>query len=297
MLPADLVARPSSPSIAVWLSALRPAEWTKSGFVLAPLLFSGRFTEVGPLARASAAAIAFCAIASAGYLLNDVLDRELDRQHPRKRTRPIASGRISAAAALRASVALALIALAIAAPLGWEVTALVAGYAVLAAAYSLGLKRIVILDVMILAAFFLIRVTAGSAAVDVSPSEWLLCFTATLALLLGFTKRRQELAAELAGPTRPVLDRYGLGFVDQMITFSVTATVVSYAVYAIDSPLIGGRMLITAPPLLYGIFRYVYLIVERRDPRPTSEIVMRDPGMLAALAAYCVSAAILIAAR
>ena len=280
-------------------SALRPAEWLKNGFVLAPLLFSGAFDDTESVTRSAMTFLAFCAIASAGYLVNDVRDRALDREHPKKRERAIASGRITPAAALRAAVALALLAIALAATVDWLVVATVVGYALVAGAYSMWLKAIVIIDVLTLAGLFLLRVMAGSVAISVDASEWLLCCTAMLALLLGFSKRRQELAITTIAPgaSRPVLERYSTPFVDQMVSLTSTGTIVSYTVYAIDSPLVGGRMLFSAGPVLYGIMRFLYLIYERRDDRPIAVIASSDPGIIGAVVTWCAIVIVLLAVR
>src|SRR6185295_1011439 len=159
--------------------------------------------------------------------------------------------------------------------------------------YSLVLKRLVILDVMTIASLFLLRVVGGAVAVEAEASEWLLLCTAMLALFLGFTKRRQEAMSEQSvaasssaataarSPvTRPVLEHYSLAFLDQMVAMVTAAAIMSYAIYAVNSPLIGTRMLATAPSVLYGIFRYLYLIYDRGDTRSTSAILTQDPGMI-----------------
>jgi len=158
------------------------------------------------------------------------------------------------------------------------------GYVALTTLYSVLLKRVVILDVMTIGALFLVRVLAGGLAVDVTVSEWLLVCTGALALFLGFAKRRQEAAAEMRSGTgaRPVLEHYSLPFLDQMVAMLTAVTVISYVIYTLDSPLIGDQMLATVPPVLYGVFRYLYLIYDRSDERGTAELITRDPGMLLA---------------
>ena len=178
-----------------------------------------------------------------------------------------------------------------------EVAALVAGYGAATAAYTLLLKRLVIVDVMTIAGLFILRVVAGAVAVDAQASEWLLVCTGMLALFLGFTKRRQEAMQEElgeSGETRPVLEHYSLPFLDQMIAMVTAAAVISYAVYAVDSPFIGSEMLATAPPVIYGIFRYLYLIYDRGDTRSTAEILTRDPGMIAAAVVWVGTALLLL---
>jgi 4-hydroxybenzoate polyprenyltransferase len=262
--------------------ALRPQEWIKNVLVFAGLLFSGQVDEGAQVLDASLVFVAFCAISSAGYLFNDLHDAELDRRHPEKRLRPIASGELGTGGAGVAAVLLAAIGVAIALAVDSEAAALVALYGVMSAAYSLVLKRLVIIDVMTIASLFLLRVVAGAVAVEVQASEFLLLCTVMLALFLGFTKRRQEAILERAEgvESRPVLEHYSLPFLDQMVGMVTAAAIISYAIYAIDSPLVGSRMLATAPSVLYGIFRYLYLIYDRQDTRSTAAILTEDPGML-----------------
>ena len=264
--------------------------------MFAGLLFSGKLDEGAQVLDATAAFAAFCAISSAGYLFNDLRDAAHDRQHPEKRLRPIASGELSVGVARVSAAALAAIGVAIGLiGVSVELAGVVALYGVITAAYSLILKQLVILDVMTIASLFLLRVVAGAVAVEAHASEWLLLCTAMLALFLGFTKRRQEAMSEESMPaasssetpgaagsqvTRPVLEHYSLAFLDQMVAMVTAAAIISYAIYAVNSPLIGSRMLATAPSVLYGIFRYLYLIYDRRDTRSTSAILIEDPGMI-----------------
>jgi len=278
------------------LVSIRPREWIKNLLVFAGLLFSGKLDEGAQVLDATAAFAAFCAISSAGYLFNDLRDAVHDRQHPQKRLRPIASGELSVAAVWVSAAALAAIGIAVALiAVSAELAGVVALYGVTTAAYSLALKQLVILDVMTIASLFLLRVVAGAVAVEAHASEWLLLCTAMLALFLGFTKRRQEAMSAEAMPaasssgtagaagsqmTRPVLEHYSLAFLDQMVAMVTAGAIMSYAIYAVNSPLIGSRMLATAPSVLYGIFRYLYLIYDRRDTRTTSAILIEDPGMI-----------------
>ena len=173
---------------------------------------------------------------------------------------------------------------------------MVAGYGVIQMGYSFGLKQIVIIDVMTLAALFILRVMAGAEAVDTTASEWLILCTGALACFLGFTKRRQEAVSELHEGTssRPVLEHYSLPFLDQMVAMVTTATVISYAIYTVYSPLIGSRMMLTIPPVVYGIFRYLYLIYDRSDDRSTAAIVAEDKGMIAAGVVFALAAFLLL---
>ncbi len=286
-------ARPRRSPLRAAIKTGRPQEWIKNLFVFAGLLFGGKFNDAGAIAEATLAFISFCAISSAGYYLNDLLDVELDRKHPKKRFRPIAAGELSEGAAKTIAPLLALGAIALAfATVNWEVGLMVIGYGVAQVAYSLGLKQVVIVDVMTLGGLFILRVAAGASAVDVHASEWLLLCTGMIALFLGFTKRRQEAVSELHEGTssRPVLEHYSLPFLDQMVALVTTGTVISYSIYAVDSPLIGNEMMWTIPPVLYGIFRYLYLIYDRADDRSIAAMVSKDQGMIAAGAVYVVTA-------
>ena len=283
--------------------SLRPQEWVKNVLVFAGIVFSRRFDESGAVADVLITFAAFCAVSSAGYLFNDLSDVDHDRRHPDKRTRPIASGALSQGVAWAAAIILAVA--AILAPLllvDEEVAGIVALYAVATVLYSLVLKRLVIIDVMTIGGLFLLRVVAGAVAVGAGASPFLLICTAMLALFLGFTKRRQEaileelppsapaLAPEPASTTRPVLEHYSLPFLDQMIAMVTATALISYILYAVDSPFAGSKMLATAPSVLYGVFRYLYLIYDRQDTRSTAAIIARDPGVIFAGVTYVMSA-------
>jgi len=281
------------------LKAARPVEWSKNLFVLAPVVFSGEFDSVASLGSALVTFAAFCAAASAGYVVNDLVDADLDRRHALKRHRPIASGALGRLDAAIAATALAVAALALGLVVSVSVAGVLVAYGALTVLYSVLLKRAVILDVMTIGALFLVRVLAGALAVEVTVSEWLLVCTGALALFLGFAKRRQEAAAELRAGTgaRPVLEHYSLPFLDQMVAMVTAVTVISYVIYTLDSPLVGDQMLATVPPVLYGVFRYLYLIYDRGDERGTAELITRDPGMLLAGVVWVGVAGVLIYAN
>jgi 4-hydroxybenzoate polyprenyltransferase len=173
---------------------------------------------------------------------------------------------------------------------------MVVGYGIAQMAYSLGLKQIVIVDVMILAGLFILRVAAGASAVDAHASEWLILCTGMLALFLGVTKRRQEAVSELHQGTssRPVLEHYSLPFLDQMVALVTTGTVISYSIYAVDSPLVGNAMMWTIPSAVYCIFRYLYLIYDRADDRSTAAIVAGDRPLIAGAASFAAIAFLLL---
>ena len=282
--------------------AVRPDEWIKNVLVFAGIVFAKKFDQGPQIADAILTFVAFCAIASAGYLFNDLRDAEHDRRHPEKRNRPIASGELTRGTAIAAAAVLAVVALTVSlVGVSAEVAGFVALYGVTTAAYSLGLKRLVIIDVMTIASLFILRVVAGAVAVEAHASQYLLVCTAMLALFLGFTKRRQEaiLEGSSAGgsgapATRPVLEHYSVPFLDQMVAMVTATAVISYVIYAINSPFIGSRMLATAPSVLYGVFRYLYLIYDRRDTRSTAAILTEDPGMVFAGVTWVATAILML---
>jgi 4-hydroxybenzoate polyprenyltransferase len=298
--PAEATFEPVQPRRSPLRAAIktgRPHEWIKNVFVFAGLLFSRKFNQPHEIVQAFLTFVAFCLISSAGYYLNDLVDIELDRQHPKKRFRPLAAGELSETAAMTIAPALTAVAIGLSfATVNWEVGVMVVGYGIAQVAYSLGLKQIVIVDVMTLAGLFILRVAAGASAVEAHASEWLILCTGMLALFLGVTKRRQEAVSELheGSSSRPVLEHYSLPFLDQMVALVTTSTVISYSIYAVNSPIIGNRMMWTIPPAVYCIFRYLYLIYDRADDRSTAAIVSEDKGMIAGAAAFAIVAFLLL---
>ena len=275
-------------SVATWLRALRPEQWLKNGFVLAPLLFSGRSLEWPYQWRALVAFVAFSAVASAVYLMNDVIDREADRRHPRKRNRPVAAGSISPPSAMTASVILAVAGLGIGALTRPGVVLVLAAYLVLNMLYGTWLKHMVIVDVFAIAAFFLLRLLAGSAAVSVRPSIWLLLCGGLLALYLGFAKRRHELVLLGSGSTahRIVLSHYTIAFLDQLSGVLLAVTIVAYIMYTLESEtarLVGTESLAYSTVfVLYGVLRYLFLVHRNEGGDPTGTL-LTDRPLLAAV--------------
>ncbi len=263
------------------LLSLRPRQWIKNAFVFPALLFSQHLLDVAFVLRSALAALCFCLLSSAVYLFNDVLDRERDRVHPIKSKRPIAAGRVSVNLALVVSVGLALASLtagfAIEMHFGW--TALV--YLLMNAAYSVRLKHVVLLDVLIVAAGFLLRALGGALAIGVFISTWFILCTFMLALFLSLIKRRQELVA-LEGDAhqhRAILAEYSLPFLDQIISVMTASTLVCYALYAMgvgDQTGMGSRMQWTIPFVLYGILRYIYVVYHQGKGENPTHVVWRD---------------------
>ncbi|MEM1202362.1 MAG: decaprenyl-phosphate phosphoribosyltransferase [Acidobacteriota bacterium] len=264
------------------IKALRPVQWVKNVFVLAPIVFAEQLGDADLLLRVAVAFGAFCCAASSIYLVNDLGDREDDRRHPLKKNRPIASGALPVGVARVAAAVLALVALGAATYLGMTFSVLLAVYLGINLAYSNGLKRLVILDVMAVSSGYVLRVMAGAEAISVDVSKWLLLCTIFLALFLIFSKRRHELVL-LAGEAkshRAVLDHYSEAFLDQMINVVTASTVVAYALYCVDDATVerfGSENLVyTIPLVLYGVFRYLYLIYQRPERRNPTEALLKD---------------------
>jgi 4-hydroxybenzoate polyprenyltransferase len=283
--------------------SLRPAQWVKNAFVLAPLVFAHRLDDRALLVDAALAFLAFCAASSAVYLANDVVDRERDRLHPVKRSRPIAAGELPAGAALAAAAALAALAAAGAARLGAAFSICLAGYLALNLLYTLATKHIVILDVMSIAAGFVLRVLAGAAAIDVAVSRWLLLCTTFVALFLAFAKRRHELLlmADEASTQRRVLSQYSPVFLDQMINVTTASTVLCYALYT-TAPETAARLgtphlVATVPFVLYGIFRFLYLLYQKTGARNPTEAILADPPFLLNVALWGALVVVLVYGR
>ncbi|MGZ4395426.1 MAG: decaprenyl-phosphate phosphoribosyltransferase [Gaiellaceae bacterium] len=278
-----------------WLVALRPRQWTKNLLVFAGIIFAGELGDPRRLVEALGVFVAYCAASSAAYLLNAVRDAEHDRLHPIKRDRPVASGLVSPRAALGAAAVLALAAFAIAAVLGrWSVVVLCA-FVALQLAYSLGLKHVVLIDVMAIAGLFVIRAVAGAVAVHVPISPWLLLCTGTLALFLALAKRRGELVLVGAErtPGRPVLEGYSLALVDQLVTIVAASTVIAYALYTFTARP-GDRMMATIPFVLFGVFRYLLLIHREDAGEEPEQVLLSDRPILICVALWALTAALLL---
>ena len=268
------------------MRSLRPSQWAKNLFVLAPAVFGGLLLDERTAVRVGLALLAFCAASSAVYLINDLRDREEDRRHPLKKHRPLAAGTLSVPAAVGAVVVLAGAAAAISASLGLSFALILGGYLLLNLLYTLRLKHMVILDVMSISMGFVLRVEAGGVAAGVEVSRWLVLCTTFLALFLAFSKRRHEitLLAGAAAGQRRVLDQYSPAFLDQMINVVTASSVVSYALYAVAPETVQKYntydLVYTIPMVLYGIFRYLYLMYQQPGERNPTEAILRDPPFL-----------------
>jgi 4-hydroxybenzoate polyprenyltransferase len=273
------------------LLSLRPEQWTKNLIVFAALIFGQRLFDMAAAGRSVAAFFVFCALSGVVYLLNDVSDREADRQHPLKRHRPIAAGEVSPSSALIVAAVIAVGALGAAfwlsPALGWIAVA----YLALFVAYTRVLKHVVILDVLTIAIGFVIRAAAGAAAIAVPMSQWLLVCTILLALFLGLSKRRHELTllAESASGHRRILEEYNPYLLDQMIGVVTASTLVAYIIYCTSPETTDkfgtANLVLTTPFPIYGIFRYLYLVHQRGAGSP-SEVLLTDRPLVACIALW-----------
>ena len=271
------------------LKTMRPRQWTKNGFVFFALVFDKQLFNIPALLDTLAGFGLFCLISSAVYIFNDLADIEADRQHPEKKNRPLPSGKLSASVAWIAGVALVLISLG----LGWFLSRpfayVVAGYFVINILYSRWLKHVPILDVLIVAAGFVLRVHAGTTLITVERfSPWLYVVTTLGALYLGFGKRRSELAllAQGAGSHRKVLDGYTIPLLDQYITIVSSATILAYSLYTFSAPNLPANhsMMLTIPFMAYIIFRYLYIIQVTHQAGAPEEVLLSDRPMQVAIA-------------
>ncbi len=305
---------PSAPgSWPSLMRLLRPHQWIKNGFVLLGLVFSHRWGDVALVQSVGLALVAFCAMASAVYVYNDLVDVESDRRHPTKCRRPIASGAVKPSTAKWLCAALVGLGAACAAAVSGPALALVALYAAINVAYSHGLKHMVIIDVFVISAGFMLRILVGSLGVGIPPSSWLLLCGMMATLFLGFAKRRAELLAvqgdsagagsTSAGSTmttsaRPVLDHYRPEVLDQLLSLTGGCTVLSYALYTVNPDTVAlhhtDKLIYTVPFLVYGIARYLLLLHGRGRGQDTARDVLTDVHLLAtALAWVAVTLAIL----
>ncbi len=270
------------------LKTMRPKQWTKNVFVLAALVFDSKLFNPHFLTEALLALGLFCAISSAVYLINDVADIEKDRQHPAKRNRPLPSGQLAPAAAVFAAVVLIAVSLPLAYLLDRGFAMIAGGYLLLMLLYSFWLKNVVIVDVLAVAAGFVLRVAAGVAVVKVERfSPWLYLCMVLLALFIAISKRRHELVLlnENANAHRIILDEYSLPLLDEMIRLVTACTAMAYSLYTFSAPNLpqNHTMMLTIPFVLYGLFRYMYLIHIKGEGGAPEDLVFKDRPLLLAI--------------
>lgn len=269
------------------IKTMRPKHWAKNIFVFTALVFDRKLLNPDALLHTIAGAALFSLIASSVYIFNDIADRDSDQQHPSKKNRPIASGSLSLQAAWAAGIILLVISLPLAYLLSPAFLAICALYFALNLTYSAKLKHIPLIDVLVLASFYLLRVISGTTLIEVQRfSPWLYVVTSLFALFIGLGKRRAELVLQTdgSGNTRPVLDGYTIDLLDQLITIVSGTTIVSYSLYTFSAPNLPDNhsMMLTIPFVLYGIFRYLYLLQTGEGGAP-EDIALSDRPLQAAI--------------
>lgn len=278
------------------LKALRPKQWTKNGVLLVPLIFAKSAFDAALVFKAFVSVAAFSLLASGVYVANDWVDREKDRLHPEKRKRPIAAGHLGGGSA----VALVLLCWAGAAALGWWLgpgfLGVVGGYLLLQVLYTGGLKHMVLLDVMAIALGFILRVVAGAVAIDVNVSNWLFLCTLLGAVFLGFAKRRAELSSlEEAASHRANLAEYTVPMLDQMMSISAACTVLAYGLYSVSPETVAhvgsDRLKFTVPCVLFGVFRYLFLVHKRGQGGAPEKVLLGDFPIQATIGVILIIAA------
>ena len=271
------------------LALARPNQWLKNGVVLAALVFSRHLFDPVSVVTALTAVVAFCAVSSGAYALNDLLDRETDRVHPEKRLRPIAAGDLSLGEGVTAALAFCVTGLILSLLIGRGFLAAVLLYLLLQLAYSGFLKRIVIADLIAIALGFVLRACAGGIAIGVEVSHWLVFTTFLLALLIALGRRRAELISlgSLAVLHRSVLSDYTAGLIDQLVTIVAAATLVAYMIYTaspeVEAKLKTQQLYLTVPFVAFGIFRYLYLVNAKGEGGDPSRLLLKDRQLLASM--------------
>mgnify|MGYP000975967467 CR=1 FL=1 len=281
------------------LKAMRPRQWTKNAFVMAALVFDRKLFDVPSLERTVLTLLIFCLVSSSVYLFNDIMDVEADRNHPVKKNRPIASGKLPIKVAVIVSIFLLLISLAGSYLLSTGLLIIVSVYFLLNLAYSKWLKHMPIVDVLVIAACFVLRVAAGVSVIEVERfSPWLYVVTTLFALYIGFGKRRAELMVLVPDNTqshRRVLSGYSLDFVDQLITIVSSTTIIAYSLYTFSAPNLPANhsMMLTIPFVLYGIFRYLSLMqIDKRGGEP-EELLLKDRPLQITILLWAISVMII----
>lgn len=267
--------------LSALLKTMRPKQWLKNGFLFVGLFFDRQLLDVEAVLRVSVGAVLFSLLASAVYILNDLNDLDADRNHPKKSLRPLPSGALSVGIARAAVVTIILVVFPLAYLLSTTFLWFLLAYFVLNMAYTFWFKHVALIDVLVLASFYVLRVAAGVSVIHVERfSPWLYLFTIFLALYLGMGKRRAELVmlAEDANSHRRVLDGYSISFLDQLITIVLTLAILTYSLYTFSAPNLpeNDAMMLTIPFVIYGIFRYLYLVHVENSGDAPEEILVSD---------------------
>ena len=283
------------------LRLMRPHQWVKNTFVFTGLLFGHAWHTPGLVTQVVISFIAFCLVSSTVYIINDIIDLEQDRHHPKKTRRPLASGQVSAMAAVILAAVLGAFGFGLAYVASKTIAAILFAYALMNVAYSLRLKHVVILDVFIIATGFMLRILAGTLGIGIPPSQWLLLCGMMVTLFLGFTKRRAEILAlaEDKAAHRKVLEHYSPVLLDKMIGITAAGLIMSYSLYTMhpDTIRIHGtaNLIYTVPFVMYGVFRYIYLLHHQSRGGDTAHDLVRDPHLFIVVGAWLAATFWLIA--
>ncbi len=280
---------------------MRPHQWVKNAFVFTGLLFGHAWHDAYLVMQVMLAFAAFCLVSSAVYISNDMVDLEQDRRHPRKGQRPLAAGQVGISAAVMLAALLGVLGLVLAYSASPAVLSILAGYALMNIAYSLWLKHVVILDVFIIATGFMLRILAGTLGVGIPPSQWLLLCGLMVTLFLGFTKRRAEIIAltDDKNAHRKVLEHYSPVLLDKMIGITAAGLIMSYSLYTMNPDTIRihgtANLIYTVPFVMYGVFRYIYLLHHQSRGGDPSHDLVRDPHLLVVVGTWLLATILLIA--
>ena len=283
------------------LRLMRSQQWVKNSFVFIGLLFGHAWHDPHLVAQVVIAFFAFCLVSSSIYTFNDIVDVEQDKLHPRKCKRPLASGAVSMLAAIKLAALLGVLGLALAYAASPAVLIILSGYVLMNIAYSRKLKHVVILDVFIIATGFMLRILAGTLGVGIPPSQWLLLCGLMVTLFLGFTKRRAEIITlnEEKSSHRKVLEQYSPVLLDKMIGITASGVIMSYSLYTMNSDTIRihgtVNLIYTVPFVMYGVFRYIYLLHHQNKGGDTAQDFMRDLHLLIAVGAWALTTFLLVA--
>lgn len=280
---------------------MRPHQWVKNSFVFTGLIFGHFWGDSALVVKVVAAAFAFSLVSSSVYVLNDLLDRKADAVHPKKCKRPLAAGRIT----VNAAVILGMLLLCAGLGFAWWVSpaafAMIAGYGVLNIAYSVHLKNVVLIDVFIIAAGFMLRIMVGTLGVGIQPSQWLVLCGLMITLFLGFSKRRAEVLTlgEDNAVHRKVLEHYSPVLLDKMIGITASGVIMSYSLYTMSPDTIRihhtANLIYTVPFVIFGVFRYIYILHHQNKGTDTAHDIVRDPWLIGAVACWLASTLAVIA--
>ena len=281
-----------------YVKILRPHQWVKNLFLVAPLIFSKHLFDPQYFITETLAVIGFCLISSAVYVLNDIADREADKAHPIKRERPIASGKISVARAVVLDVILLAASFMVARSLSPKYQLIAGIYFLFNVAYSFWLKKVILVDVFMIAAGFMLRVIAGAFAIDVQVSPWLILCTLFVSVFLAVSKRRGEILLNIDSDARPVLKEYDIDFIDQMMTVAASGMAISYALYTVAERTVTTfgteNLIFTTVFVLFGIFRYLFLIKKHKAEDNPTYLLLTDAVMMLNVLAWFLSCVFII---